>query len=208
MNDDTAKFLGLIHRHLLRGVERPVPEHTSLVINEHNYAYFSTLGKVDAMNYSTAVFLINDDVRGLYVTYAPDRADNRERRYLVKTLDQTIEVGDYVVVPSTIDDRFNLAIARVTDTDPDIDFDSTTVVPWVVQRIDMADFNQTIELEEVAIQKIKEADLAKRKRNLAASLMSAAKLKALPLAKIKPEEDEDEAEGGIIEEVRRSVSRD
>lgn len=181
MRDDTRTFLGLIERHLERGVERPVPEYTVLVINSDNYAYFSHQGKVDAMNYSTAVFLINDDVRALYVIYNPDETAQKERRYLVKTLDPEIEIGDFVVVPSTVGHK--LAIARVTDVAADVDFDSTTVVPWVVQRINMAEFNETVSLEEEAIAKIKAADFDRRRRVLADNLMTTARLKELPLSK-------------------------
>lgn len=187
MNPDVAMFRGLIDRHLERGVERPVPEYTELVINRDNYAYFSHLGRIDAMNYSAAVFLINDDVRALYVIYNPDPTgpDQKERRYLVKTLDPSIKVDDYVVIPSTVGHK--LTVAKVTGVDAEVDFDSTTVIPWIVQRINLDQFNTTIQLEEEAVTKIKAADFAKRRRNLADTMMSAKDMLALPLAKKRDE---------------------
>lgn len=143
------------------------------------------------MNYSTAVFLINDDVRALYVIFNPDPGSEqqKERRYLVKTLDPAIGVGDFVVIPSTAGHK--LAIGKVTDVNADVDFDSTTVVPWVVGRVDFDSFNETVKLEEDAIEKIKIADLAKRKRNLVKDMMSTDELMSLPLASVSEEKKRD-----------------
>lgn len=182
-NLDTVKFHELIELYLSRGIEKQVPEYTHLVINEANYAYFSHLGKVDAMNYTTAVFLINEAVRALYVIYEPDDQNNKRQRYLVKTLDPAVDVGDFVIVPSTV--AHKLTVAKVVDTEAEVDFDSTTNVHWVIQRVDMTQFNETVELERDAIDKMKKADLGKRRRNLLRDMTDADRegLLALPLAK-------------------------
>jgi hypothetical protein len=193
VNRDTPIFLSLIEEHLNKGMRVAVPEYAKdCVTNEKGYSYFSHHGKVDAMNYSTAVFLINDQVRALYVVYGPLPQDDGEYgkqqipRYLVKTLDTEIEVGDYVIVPATVGHR--MQIAKVVDTEAEIDFDSTTVVPWIIQRVDLDAFNQTIKQEKVAISKIREAAVMEKKKKLAQSLQGATSidLRALPLA-TKPE---------------------
>src|SRR5215469_3268951 len=66
----TEEFRRIVGRHLERGVERPVPEYTVCVTNAHGYSYFTHQGKMeDAMNYSLSIFLINEEVRALYVQY-------------------------------------------------------------------------------------------------------------------------------------------
>ena len=187
MSPDTAKFLALIEWHLEHGVERPVPEYTVLVSNEYNYYYFSHQGKVDAMNYSTSIFLINDDVRALYVIFAPDGSNdgNKQQRYMVKTFDRSVEAGDYVVVPSTMGHK--LAIAKVTEVDVEVDFDSTTILPWVIQRVELNNFNEMVAQEEVAIKAIRDAHFLQRKKSLAATLSEATNLRRLPLAKKRDE---------------------
>jgi hypothetical protein len=128
------------------------------------------------MNYSTAIFLINDNVRALYVRY---EVGDRTQRYMVKTFDQGIVVDDYLVVPQT--GKYNMAIAKVTDVDVDVDFDSMTFVPWVLQKLDFSPFNEIIRQEDVAIAAIKEARFEERRNELASALMKSRKVKALPL---------------------------
>ena len=166
-----------------------VPEYTEFVLNEHNYGYFKTVGGAEAMNYSTAVFLINDDVRALYVVYEPDRPEAMARRYIVKTLDKNIQVGDVVVVPHTM--GLKMTTVRVEEVDVEVDFDSTTLVPWVIQRVDLDPFANLVEQEEEALKLIKEAHFKERRTRLAKSLLTSKKLKALPLASRKDEEDGD-----------------
>jgi hypothetical protein len=152
-----------------------------MVVNEYNYAYFSHMGKVEAMNYSTAVFLINSDVRAVYVIMEPEKRDLDQRRYMVKTFDRAINVDDYVVVPASV--GHNLAIAKVVAVDVEVDFDATTEVMWIVDKIDVSEFMQTVEQEKKAVAQIKQAHFTDTKRKLAESLLSnKALMKALPLA--------------------------
>jgi hypothetical protein len=184
VNPDAAEYRRIIGRHLERGVERPVPEYTVCVSNEYNYHYFTHQGKVDVMNYSTAIFLINDEVRALYVIFEPDRQpEHKPQRYMVKTFDKDIKEGDYVVVPSTMGHK--LAIALVTDTDAEVDFDSTTVLPWIVQRVDLTPFNHLVGQEDVAVAAIRQAHFVQKKKALASDLMESKELRRLPLASRK-----------------------
>jgi hypothetical protein len=190
MPGDTATFHRLIGPHLAKGVEQPVPDYSpDCVVNRFNYAYFTHHGKVDAMNYSTAIFLINDDVRALYVIYAPDTNEAKQRRYMVKTLDPDIGEGDFVVIPSTV--GLKLAVGEVTDVDVEVDFDSTTAVPWVVSHIDFKAFGDILEQEEVAIAAIRQANFQEKKRKLADTLLASRKVAQLSLAKKKRQGLED-----------------
>jgi len=175
-------FKRIIDRHLDDGVRMPVPDYAKVcVMNEYGYAYFTHQGKVKAMNYSTAIFLINDDVLALYVRY---EVGDRSQKYMVKTFDKDIQVGDYVIVPSS-GPNGHLAIAVVCDVDIDVDFDSMSIVPWVVQKIDLAPFNETVQQENAAIAAIREARFQERREELASTLMNHKKIKSLPLAKKK-----------------------
>ena len=68
------------------------------------------------MNYSTAIFLINNHARALKVTY--EDGANPE---IVKTLDQTIKLDDYVVVET--DTRHKMTVVKVVETDVDFDLE-------------------------------------------------------------------------------------
>ena len=132
------------------------------------------------MNYSTAIFLINDDVRALYVNFGTTK-----RAHLVKTMDRTIANGDFVVVPippNTLGVGF--AVAEVMHVDVEVDFDEEDEdVPWVVCRIDMAAFNDIVEREKEAINIIRKSAFQEKRRKLAESLLSAKAVRALPLVK-------------------------
>lgn len=53
------------------------------------------------MNYSTAVILLNKNIRTVQATYEPDRVGVDAKRSIFKTFDSSIQVDDIVVVPST-----------------------------------------------------------------------------------------------------------
>ena len=51
----------------------------------------------ETMNYSLAVFLINNDARAVYCTYNEHDGDDDTKKIAFKTLDQSVKVGDYVL---------------------------------------------------------------------------------------------------------------
>lgn len=120
--------------------------------------------RMNTMNLSTAVFLINDDVRAVLVTYEVDTDKCKAPRTLFKTFDKSIKVDDYVVVPT--DTRHNLTVCKVVEVDVDVDFDSTCQVKWLVGRVDFADVNQIKEQEDQAIEAIKKAEKLNKKKEL------------------------------------------
>jgi hypothetical protein len=160
------------------------------------------------MNHSLAVFLISKDVRAVKVVYKPGKD---AARYTFKTFDPTIQVDDYVVVPTgdkNIDHM--MKVCKVVETDIEPDFDSSADFKWIVAKVDRTAYEKTLEDEGDAIAKIRSAEKRRRRKELAKDLLDdegAAELKALPISTIngdlpepgadpapKPTRDEDDDE--------------
>ena len=105
------------------------------------------------MNYSTAIFLINKNVRAVMCNYEPDAPD---KKVMFKTLDMTLKVGDFVIVPTKT--RHGMTVSKIVETDVDVDFDSAIPVCWVVAKVDAKDYEITLAQEAEAIQVIKSAE--------------------------------------------------
>lgn len=118
------------------------------------------------MNYSTAVFLINANVRAVLCTY---EAEDHAKKTMFKTLDKSVRVGDLVVVPT--DTRHKMTVCKVTDVDVDVDFDCATPVNWVVTKVDRAAHETTLSQEAEAIATIKSAETRKKRDELRAAIM-------------------------------------
>lgn len=131
------------------------------------------------MNYSTAVFLINKNVRAIMATY---ESEDVAKRTAFKTLDPDIKVGDYIIVPT--DTRHKMTVCKVVETDVDLDFDSTVPVLWVIGVVDRSDHEKVLEQEGKAIQAIKSAELHKKRNDLRDAMLGAHldTIKALPIA--------------------------
>lgn len=131
------------------------------------------------MNYTTAVFLINKNVRAVLCNYEPELPD---KKVMFKTLDQDIQEGDMVIVPTKT--RHGMTVSKVVETDVDVDFDSGTLVNWIICKIDDDAYNSTISQEADAIKVITSAEKTKKRNELAAALLADSKdaLKALPIS--------------------------
>ena len=133
------------------------------------------------MNYTTAVFLINKNVRAVVATY---EAEDTAKRTVFKTLDQTLKIGDFAIVPT--DTRHKMTVVKIVETDVDVDFDSTTPVAWIMGKIDRTEYDLTLAQEQEAIQVIKSAELRQKRDNLRKAMFAdhVETLKALPIAVI------------------------
>ncbi|CTQ67207.1 hypothetical protein [Roseibium alexandrii] len=129
------------------------------------------------MNYSRAVFLINDQLRAIKCTY-----DEHGTETLFKTLDPTIEEGDLVVVPT--DTRHGMTVVKVTEVDVDIDIDAPGNVNWIVCPVDQDTHEKNVASEKTAISKIKSAENRRKREQLRDSLFADHQetLKSLELA--------------------------
>lgn len=115
------------------------------------------------MNNSAIVFVLNDSVRGVKVSYEPGA-----NTHLFKSLDPTIEVGDIVIVPT--DTRHNFTCVKVTEVDVDPDLESSLDLKWIVGKADMAAYEEVLKNEKTAIAAVGKAEKARRRRELRESL--------------------------------------
>lgn len=133
------------------------------------------------MNYSTAIFLINENVRAVMCAY-----ENKENapKTMFKTVDPDIKEGDFVIVQSST--RHGMTVVKVVDTDPEIepDFDSNEELKWIVGTIDLEDFEELKKMEDDAIVAIKKAEKRKKRDDLRKTLMADYEetIKELPIA--------------------------
>ena len=117
------------------------------------------------MNPSAIVLLINDSARAVMAIYEQGGSPA-----LFKTMDQTIGVDDLVVVQTNT--RHGMTIAKVTEVDVDIDFDSVSDIKWIVQRVDAKGFATVLEQEKDAVAAVNAADRRRKKEQLRASLFA------------------------------------
>lgn len=113
------------------------------------------------MNYSTAVFLINNDVRAVMCTY---EAGDSAPRTMFKTFDPDLTEGDFVIVPTNT--RHGMTVCKVVETDVDVDFDNPTQVEWIIGTIELANHEKIVAQENQAIDAVKSAEKRKRRDEL------------------------------------------
>ena len=126
------------------------------------------------MDASKIVFLINDQVRLIKVSYEPlganlDTANTSvnppiPKLYSYKTLDQSVKVGDYVVVETAT--RHNLTVCRVEEVDLDVDFDDGISLKWAYHRVDTSVIEEIKANEAEAIAAAKRAELKRKREQL------------------------------------------
>lgn len=138
------------------------------------------------MNYSKAIFLINQSARPVMVVYDEVNVPGN-KKMMFKTLDASIKKDDLVVVPTTT--RHNMTVCKVIDTDVDVDYDSPEEILWIVQKVDQESYKTIIEQEQVAISVIRKSETKRKRADLAkVFLANNEELASLPLADIKPVE--------------------
>lgn len=123
------------------------------------------------MNYSSAIFLVNKDVRAVNVSYEKT-ADGKGVApfYTFKTLDQTLAVGDLVTIPT--ETRHCMTVARVEEVDVEVDLESPTQLKWLVGRVDPAPYENIVAQESAAITQMKSAERRAKQEELAAKLIA------------------------------------
>jgi hypothetical protein len=150
------------------------------------------------MNYSTAVFVLNDHCRLIAATYEPDSTspaalmakaapgEVRLARTLFKTFDQTIKKDDLIIVPTNT--RHKFTICKVVEVGLQVDLDSSLHIDWVAGVFDQTEHNRTLAMEAEMARTMRDADLQTKREALRASLMAnsgGSKLLALPISSIK-----------------------
>lgn len=121
------------------------------------------------MNYSSAVMIINADIRAIRTSYEPAEPGKTLKEYVFKTIDPTIKKGDFVVVPT--DTRWGYTVNRVEAVDVDVDFDSDVQLKWVLNKVDIDGHKQTVSEEEKWVVTLQDSEKKKRREALAKQLI-------------------------------------
>lgn len=127
------------------------------------------------MNKTTAIFLVRKDVRCISVSY-DKTTDSRTGKVVpidtksFKTVDQTIQPKDFVLIPT--DSRWGFTVGRVEAVDLHVDFDSNEQMRWVVSKIDTKTFNTMLEAEAKMMDTVADADRKHREMELKSKLFA------------------------------------
>ena len=123
------------------------------------------------MNYSAAIFIANDQVRGVKVSYDQNLDGSvKGDLYTFKTFDKSLAPGDFVVVPTGT--RHKMTVVRVEETNVDVDPNIGVELKWIIAKVDRSTYEQTIEMEKAMIEKIKAAKLRRERQKLAEELLA------------------------------------
>lgn len=141
--------------------------------------------KGNGMNYSTAVFLINDDCRMVKCTYEPEsKSAPKPSTYMFKTFDKSIQVGDFVVIPT--DTRHGMTVVKVAEVDVEFDPETPLDIKWVIGKVDNNAYTKLLDQEKEMIVTIQSAEKRRKKDELKAALFkdNEEKMKALQIAHV------------------------
>lgn len=122
------------------------------------------------MNYSTAIFLINPKVRAIAAIYEPDTDNRKAPRTVFKTFDQTIEVGDYILVPT--DTRHKMTVNKVVEVDVEPDLESGAQMNWVIGAVERGPYEEVLAQESRAIDLMKAAEKTHAREELRKKMMA------------------------------------
>lgn len=131
--------------------------------------YERPIKRKKTMNYSTAVMLINTNIRAIKVSYEVDHNNKAKQTYLYKTLDSTIGVNDYVVVPTTT--RHKMTVCRVEEVDAEVDFEDDIEIKWVVAKTNKEEYNNILIEEQKWIEALKASEKRRKREELKKGLM-------------------------------------
>lgn len=140
------------------------------------------------MNYSTAIFLINPKVRAIAAIYEPDTDSRKAPRATFKTFDQTIEVGDYILVPT--ETRHKMTVNKVVEVDIDPDLETGCQMSWVIGTVDRSLYDDVLAQEARAIDLMKAAEKTHAREELRKKMMAhvdETKLAALQITRMSGE---------------------
>ena len=113
------------------------------------------------MNSSKIVFIVNESARLIQCAYDASSAHEAPKTYLFKTLDQSIKVGDLVVVETNT--RHGYTIVKVTEVDVDVDFDDAIELKWAFSPINLDAIVELKQAEQAAIDKVRAIELKKKR---------------------------------------------
>ncbi len=121
---------------------------------------------------SRKIFVANENVLGLLAIYDFEPADKpgTVKRTFFKTLDHTIALGDYLVVPSNT--RHNMTTVKVVGVDVECDLADQTPVDWVIGKIDRRAYEALVAKEGEMLNVIRSAEKKKMRAELKATVFA------------------------------------
>lgn len=124
------------------------------------------------MNYTTAVFLLNNQVRAVQCAYDFNPANGKPLDvYTYKTLDPSIKVGDICVVETQ--SRVKHTCVQVIAVDVQIPLDDNIQYKWIVSKVDLAPHAEVLEKEQAAITLIRKGEEKRKREDMIANTMAA-----------------------------------
>lgn len=158
---------------------------------------------MSSTNYSTAVMLFNPNIRAIAVSYDPGEYKKNKQTYPFKTLDQTIKVGDMVVIPTHT--RHGFTVVKVEEVDVEVDFESSVQLEWISDRVNTPAFDEIVKQENEWISEMKKAQVRKKREDLKNSMMemyeadgitkaAIVNMGSVPVIEAQPVEAEEETE--------------
>jgi len=125
-----------------------------------------------APNLSTAIFLVNQNVRAIKAIYEKQEVAPHPEvpRTIFKTFDPDIAVGDLLVVPTNT--RHNMTVVKVVEVDVEVDLESPTLIDWVVSKISLKDYQNILSGEKEMLDLVKSAEKRRKQEALKAAIFS------------------------------------
>lgn len=155
------------------------------------------------MNYSSAVMLINQNIRAVKIVYEKDSEHNKVQRYIFKTLDQSIQKGDLVVIPTST--RHGYTVVMIDEVNVDVDFDSSVELKWIVCKAPIQQYEAILSEEKKWIEAIKESEKLRRREEIKKNMFEMYKdsgIEQIGIATMQA------SSGGMIENKTETSSND
>ena len=121
------------------------------------------------MNYSTAVMLINQNIRAIKTVYEDEIEHKHQTPVMFKTLDQEIKVGDFAIIPSHT--RHKKTVVKVTEVDCDLDFESDVILEWVIDKVVTANHEKILVEEKVWLDALQKAEKRRKRDEIKKSML-------------------------------------
>lgn len=120
------------------------------------------------MNLSAAIMLVDATVRPLKVEYDPDNKYSTNPMKWFKTINPDIKVNDLVVVQTHT--RHGFTVAKVTEVDFPVDFESPEPWGWCADIVDKRAFDKVLEIETNVKTTVAKANENKMREELKANM--------------------------------------
>lgn len=114
--------------------------------------------------------LFNSNIRAIKVSYETEEQNPRRALYLYKTVDKSIQVGDYVVVPT--ETRHKMTVCKVEEVDVELDLNCTTQISWIVDKVNVHQFNKIVDEEKEFVKEMRTAQALQKQNELKESMKS------------------------------------